>query len=61
MLLGRPIVKTDSDYPKYATPGDDMIARMLHLSPDKSRLHNEWNSPSVWEHTVEYKIDKKNV
>ena len=30
------IVQTFADYPKYATPNDEMIARMLHLPPDKT-------------------------
>ena len=34
------IVKTYGDYPKYATPDDEMIIRMLHLPPDKNKLHN---------------------
>ena len=33
------IVQTYDDYLKYETPDDEMIARMLHLPPDK-KLHN---------------------
>ena len=29
------------DYPKYVTLDDEMNARMLHLPPDKNRLHDE--------------------
>ena len=32
------IVQTYGDYPKYATPDDKMIARILHLSLDKNKL-----------------------
>ena len=53
------MVKTSCDYPKCATP-DDMIARMLHLPPDKNGLHNEQNAQSVRECMAEYNIDNKN-
>ena len=32
------IVQTDGDYLMYATPDDEMIARMLHLPPEKNKL-----------------------
>ena len=32
------IVQTYGDYPKYATPEDVMIVRMLQLTPDKNKL-----------------------
>ena len=32
------------NYLKYVTLGDEMIARMLHLSLDKNKLHNEQSS-----------------
>ena len=35
------IVQTYGDYPKYATPDDDMIARMSYLPSDKNKVHNE--------------------
>ena len=40
-------VQTHGDYPKYATPDDEMIARMLHLPPGKNRLHDEQSAQSV--------------
>ena len=38
-----------------------MIAKMLHLPPDKNRLHNEQSAQSVKEHTAEYKINNRSV
>ena len=35
------IVQTYDDCPKYAIPNNNMIARMLHLPPDKNKLHNK--------------------
>ena len=35
------VVQTYDDYPKYATPNDEMITRMYCLPPDKNRLHSE--------------------
>ena len=35
------IVLTYGDNSKYVTPDNEMIARMLHLSPDRHRIHNE--------------------
>ena len=40
-------VQVYGDYPKYATPDDKMIARMLHLTPDKNKLHNKQSAQSV--------------
>ena len=54
------ITQTYGDYPKYATP-ENMIARMLHLTPNKNRLHNEQSAQSVKRHTTEYKKDNKSV
>ena len=34
---------------------------MLHLLPDKNKLHNEQNALSVKEHTAEYKKDNRSV
>ena len=31
-------VQTMEDYPTYVTPDNGMIARMLHLPPDKNKL-----------------------
>ena len=41
------IVLTYGDYPKYAIPDENMITRMLYLSPDKNRLQNEKSSQLV--------------
>ena len=35
------IVQTYGEYPMYATPVHEMIARMLHLPPDKNKLLSE--------------------
>ena len=35
------LVQTNGDYPMYATPDDEMIARMLHVPPDKNKLLQE--------------------
>ena len=35
------LVQVYADYPKFATPKNKMITRMLHCPPDKNRLHNE--------------------
>ena len=55
------IVQTYGDYPNYTISDDNMIARMLHLLPDKNKLHNEQSSPSANEHTTEYEIDNRSV
>ena len=34
---------------------------MLHLPPDKNRLHDEQSAQSVKEHTAENEIDNRNV
>ena len=34
------VVKTYSDYPKYVTPENEMIRRMLHLHPEKISFWN---------------------
>ena len=49
------------DYPKYVTPDNEVIARMLHLPPEKNRLHNEQSAQSVKECTAVYKIDNRSV
>ena len=55
------LVQTYVDYPTYATLDDEMITSMLHLPPDKNRLHNEQSAQSVKEHTAEYEIDNRSV
>ena len=35
------LVQTYGEYPKYATPNDKMIARMLYLTPDKNKFLQE--------------------
>ena len=47
------IVQIYGDCPKYATPDDVLIARMLHLPQSKNKLHNEQSAQSVMEHTAE--------
>ena len=44
-------VHTYEDYPRYATPDNKMIARMLHLPPDKNKLHNEQCTVSQGTHS----------
>ena len=55
------IVQIYGDYPRCLTPYDEMITRMLHLPPDKNRLHNWQSAKSVMDHTAEYKIDNRSV
>ena len=55
------IVQTYGEYPSYVTPDDKIITRMLHLPPDKNRLHNKKSAQSVKEHTAEYAIDHRGV
>ena len=40
------IVQTNIDYPMYTPPDDKMIITMLHLPPDKNRLHNQQSAQS---------------
>ena len=54
-------VQTYGDYPTYATPDDEIIARILHQPPDKGRLHDEQSAPSVKGHTAEYNIENRSV
>ena len=35
------LIQTYGDYPKYATPDNEIITRMLYLSSGKNKLHNE--------------------
>ena len=55
------IFQTCGDFPKYATPDDATIARMLHLPPYRNKLHLEHNVHEGREHTVEFKIDNRTV
>ena len=55
------IVQIYGDCPNYATPDDKMIAMMLHLPPDKNKMHNEQSAQSLMEHTAEYEIDNRTV
>ena len=50
------LVETYADYPKYASPDDKMIARMLNLPSDMNRLLLEKDTQTVQVHTAEYKI-----
>ena len=54
-------VQTYSDYPTCATPDDMMIARMLHLPPDKNKLLLERDAHRVQDRTAEYIIDNRMV
>ena len=54
-------VQIYGDYPQYVTPNNKMITRMLHLPPNKNKLHNEQSAQSVGEHTAEYEIDNRSV
>ena len=54
-------VQTYGNYPMYATPDVEMIARMLHLPSDKNKVHKVQSSQSVIQHTTEYKIDNWTV
>ena len=55
------IVQPFGDSLKYTTSDNEMIARMLHLPPDKNRLHNEQSAQSVKGHKTEYEIDNRSV
>ena len=54
-------VQTYGDYPMHVTPDDKMITRMLHITPDKNRLHDKHSAPSVKECTAENEIDNRSV
>ena len=55
------LVKTYGDYPKYATPDNEMFVRILHLPLDTNKLHNEISAQSVNEFMAEYEIDKRSA
>ena len=44
-------VQTYGDYSNYATLNDKIIASMLHLPPDKDKLHNEKSAVSHQEYS----------
>ena len=54
-------VQTMGDYPTYASPDDKMIARILHLPPDKNKLLLESSGHKVQDPTAEYIIDNRTV
>ena len=45
--------QTHGDYPTYATPDNEVIARMLHLTPDKNKHHSEKYVQKVYIYTAE--------
>ena len=47
------IVQTYGDYPKYATPDYEMIARMLHLPSETNKLLFQHSVHSVKDHMSE--------
>ena len=53
--------QTYCDYPTNATFEDEMIARMLHLPPERNKLLFEHDDKSVRAHMVKHQIDKRNV
>ena len=55
------VVKTYADYPKYATPDNEMIFRILHLTPDNNRLYDDKSAQSVKKQTAENKTDNRDV
>ena len=54
-------VQTYGNHPTYSTSDDKMIARMLHLPPDKNKLLLERDAHRVQDHTAEYVIDNRMV
>ena len=46
-------VQTMGDYSMYATPDNEMIARMLHLPPDKNKLLLESSAHKIQDRTAE--------
>ena len=55
------LIQTYGEYPKYMTPDDEMIARVLHLLPDKKRTLLDSDVQSTKAHTAEYMINNKSV
>ena len=54
-------IQAYGDYPTYATPDDEMIARMLHLPPNKNKLLLGSSADRVQDCTEEYIIDNRMV
>ena len=54
-------VQTYGDYLRYATPDNEMIARMLHLPSHKNKLQLESSVGKVKDHMAEFIIDKRMV
>ena len=52
---------TFGDYSLYATPGDETMAKMLHLPSDKNKLLHKMDAQTVWEHRSEYEKNNKTV
>ena len=50
------LFKIYGDYLKYANPDNEMITKMLHLTLDKNKLHNEQSAQSVKICMAKYKI-----
>ena len=55
------ILQTYCDYPRYTTPYDEIIARILHLPQDKNKFLLEHEASSAKEYATGYKIDNKTV
>ena len=45
----------------YASPDNELIARMLHFPPEKNKLFHETNTKTVWAYTPVYEIDYRTV
>ena len=45
----------------YVTPDNKIITRMLHLPPDKNKLHMEHDVQSGRAHKPDYEIDNWSV
>ena len=54
-------VQTYGDYPTYATPDDEMIARILHLPLEKNMLLHETDTQVGQACMTEYKIDNRTI
>ena len=55
------IVETYGDYDKYKTTENEMIARVIHLPPDRKKLIPEKDAQTVQTYIAEYKIDNRTV
>ena len=60
-VVRRSLVQTYGDYTKYASPDDEMIARMVHLPLEQNKLQNEKSAHWVKEWTAEYKINNRSI